>query len=103
MPLVVAELWAYVLGWKAYFQVARMPHVLGELLEWLRQRLRMPHLVQWTRGRTAYPALVALGASSVVAGTIAANLRRWWRNTALLLNTVLPIAYFDRVGVPRLS
>jgi len=29
--------------------------------------------------------------------------RRWWRNSAMLLNSVLPVAYFDRVGVPRLS
>ncbi|MFN3842982.1 MAG: group II intron reverse transcriptase/maturase [Rehaibacterium terrae] len=100
---VVEELRAYLLGWKAYFRLARMPHVFGELDEWLRHRLRMLHLVQWKRGRTAYPASIALGASPVVAGTIAANLRRWWRNSALLLNTVLPIAYFDRLGVPRLS
>lgn len=100
---VVEELRAYLLGWKAYFRLARMPHVLGELDEWLRHRLRMLHLVHWKRGRTAYPALTALGASPVVAGTIAANLRRWWRNSAMLLNAVLPIAYFDRLGLPRLS
>jgi len=26
-----------------------------------------------------------------------------WRNSAKLLNSVLTIAYFDRLGVPRLS
>ena len=33
----------------------------------------------------------------------AANSRRWWRNADRLLKTVLTIAYFDRLGVPRLS
>ena len=100
---VVTELRAYMLGWKAYFRLARMPHVLGELDEWLRHRLRMLHLVQWKRGRTCYRALLALGASPDHAATIAANTRRWWRNSAMLLNAVLPIRYFDRLGLPRLS
>jgi RNA-directed DNA polymerase len=34
---------------------------------------------------------------------VAANSRRWWRNSAKLLNSVLTIAYFDRLGLPRLS
>ncbi len=31
------------------------------------------------------------------------NGRHWWRSSGLLLNTVLSIAYFDRLGLPRLS
>lgn len=100
---VAEDLRAYLLGWKEYFRLARMPRVLGDIDEWLRRRLRMLHLVQWKRGRTAYRALIALGAAPVVAGTIAANLRRWWRNSAMLLNTVFPVSYFDRLGIPRLS
>ena len=100
---VVAELREYLLGWKAYFRLARMPHVFGELDEWLRHRLRQLHLVQWKRGRTAYAELRRLGASPLVAARIAANTRRWWRNSAMLLNSVLPISYFDRLGLPRLS
>lgn len=34
---------------------------------------------------------------------VAANSRRWWRNSDGLLETVLTIAYFDGLGVPRLS
>lgn len=100
---MATELRSYLLGWKAYFRLARMPRVFGELDAWIRQWLRLLHLVLWKRGRTAYPALLAVGASPVVAGTIAANLRRWWRNSGMLLNAVLPIAYFDRLGIPRLS
>ena len=32
-----------------------------------------------------------------VARTIAANSQRWWRDSAKLLNSVLTIAYFDRL------
>jgi RNA-directed DNA polymerase len=31
---------------------------------------------------------------------VAGNSRRWWRNSAKLLNSVLTIAYFDRLGLP---
>lgn len=34
---------------------------------------------------------------------VAGNSRRLWRNSDRLLKTVLTIAYFDRLGVPRLS
>ncbi|MFN7711382.1 MAG: group II intron reverse transcriptase/maturase, partial [Curvibacter sp.] len=38
-----------------------------------------------------------------VAKQVAANCHRWWRNSDRLLKTTLTIAYFDRLGVPRLS
>ena len=55
------------------------------------------------RLRTIYRELKVLGASEDVARQVAANSRRWWRNSDRLLKTVLTIAYFDRLGVPRLS
>jgi RNA-directed DNA polymerase len=60
-------------------------------------------LKQWRRGTTAYRELRALGARPEVARQVAANSRRWWRNSDRLLKTVLTIAHFDRLGVPRLS
>jgi len=38
-----------------------------------------------------------------LAARIAGNARRWWRNRRMGLNRVLPIAYFDRLGVPKFS
>jgi len=46
--------------------------------------------------------LLAMGASAEVARKVGANSRRWWRNSAKLLNSVLTIAWFDRLGLPRL-
>ena len=44
-----------------------------------------------------------LGASVDLAARIAGNARRWWRNSRMGLNMLMPIAYFDRLGVPRFS
>jgi len=103
LPAVVARLRSYLLGWQGYFQLAQTPRVFRQLDEWLRHRLRAIQLKQWRRGTTMHRELLALGASPVDAQRIAANGRRWWRNSGLLLNRVLPIAYFDRLGLPRLS
>ena len=103
MGQVVEKLRPYLLGWKAYFGLAQTPRVWRELDEWLRHRLRAIQLKQWRRGTTIYRELKALGAKDNVARQVAGNSRRWWRNSAKLLNSVLTIAHFDRMGLPRLS
>jgi RNA-directed DNA polymerase len=103
MEQVVEKLRPYLLGWKAYFGVAQTPRVWRELDEWLRHRLRAIQLKQWRRPKTIYRELKALGATEDAARQVAGNCHRWWRNSRGVINTVLTIAYFDRLGVPRLS
>ena len=103
MAQVVEKLRPYVLGWKAYFGMAQTPRVWRELDEWLRHRLRAIQLKHWKRSRAIYRELKALGAKENVARQVAGNSRRWWRNSDRLLKTVLTIAYFDGLAVPRLS
>jgi RNA-directed DNA polymerase len=100
---IAEDLWGYVPGWKAYFRLAQTPKVMRELDEWLRHRLRAVQLKQWRRGTTMFRELRKLGASEDLAARIAGNGRRWWRTSAMGLNRVLPIAYFDRLGVPKFS
>jgi len=103
MPEVVQRLRPYVLGWKAYFGLSQTPRVWRKLDEWLRHRLRAIQLKHWKRGTTIFRELRALGAPQGVAQRVAANSRRWWRNSAKLRSSVLTIDYYDRLGVPRLS
>lgn len=100
---VVEKLRPYLLGWKGYFRLAQTPGVMRELDEWVRHRLRAIQLKHWKHGTTMYRELRALGATHDVARQVAANSHRWWRNSGKLLNSVLPIAWFDRLGLPRLS
>lgn len=103
MEQVVDKLRSYLLGWKAYFGLAQAPRVWRELDEWLRHRLRALQLKHWKQGGTIYRELKAHGATHDVAKQVAVNGRRWWRNSAKLLNSVLTIAWFDQLGLPRLS
>ena len=94
---------AYLLGWKAYFGLAQTPKVWRTLDEWLRHRLRAIQLKQWRRGSTIFRELTSLGAAEHVAKRVAQNARCWWRNSMGDIQRVLTIAYFDKLGLPRLS
>lgn len=103
MAQVVEKLRPYLLGWKAYFGMAQTPKVWRRLDEWLRHRLRAIQLRHWKRPKTIYRELKALGASDDVANQVAGNCHRWWRNSNGVIKTVLTVAYFDGLGLPRLS
>lgn len=103
MEQVVEDLRGYVPGWKAYFRLAQTPTVMRELDQWLRHRLRALHLKHWCHGRTIYRELRRLGASPDLAAMIAGSAHGWWRTSSQLLNRVLTIAHFDRLGVPKFS
>ena len=103
MQQVVDGLRPLLLGWRAYFGLAQTTGVWRELDEWIRHRLRAIQLRQWKRGKTMFRELCAMGASTEVARKVAANSRRWWHNSAMLLNSVLTLSWFDSLGLPRLS
>ena len=100
---VVQDLRGFVPGWKAYFRLAQTPETMRDLDKWLRHRLRALQLKHWRQGTTIYREARALGANPVQAARLAANGRRWWHNSRYELNRLLPIGYFDRLGLPRLS
>ena len=100
---VCKRLGEYLRGWKEYFRLADTPRRFADLDEWIRHRLRAIHLRHWKRGTTIYRELRARGLPEHAAATVAANGRRWWKNSAKLINGAFPISYFDQLGVPRLA
>ncbi len=102
MAKVIEALRVYVRGWQAYYRWAPTPSVWRELDQWLRHRLRAIQLKHWKRGTTIYREVRRLGASPWLAQQAAASARHWWRGSAQAIHGVLTVAYFDRLGVPRL-
>lgn len=100
---VVEQLRSYVLGWKAYFRLAQTYRRWQQLDEWMRRRMRALHLKHWRRGKTIFRELMKLGATPNVARSVAALSSRWWHNSMSGIHHVLTIAYFDRIGMPRLT
>jgi RNA-directed DNA polymerase len=100
---VADDLKSYLTGWKEYFRLAQTPRVFSDLDEWIHHRLRQVQLKQWKRGTRVFRELRRRGFSVDLAAKVAANTRRWWANSGLTLNIVLPGSYYDRLGVPRLA
>ena len=100
---IAQDLRRYLQGWKNYFRLAETPGVFKDLDEWIRHRLRAIQLKHWKRGKTMYRELRKLRLPHEASRQIAANSRRWWRNSGFKLNIAMPISYFDRLGVPRLA
>jgi group II intron reverse transcriptase/maturase len=103
MAAVTKELREYLTGWKQYFRWAETPGLFEDLDGWVRHRLRQVQLRQWKRGTTVYRELRRRGAPEEVALKVAANSRRWWKNSGMALQVVLPTRYYDDLGVPRLA
>jgi len=103
LATVAVELREYLTGWKNYFQLAETPRVFRDLDEWTRHRMRAVQLKHWKRGPTMYRELRARGLSVDQAAYVAANSRRWWHNTSMLIHIALPNRTLDALGVPRLG
>jgi group II intron reverse transcriptase/maturase len=100
---VAKNLGGYLRGWKEYFQLAETPGVFRELDEWIRHRMRMIQLKQWKTGPTAYRKLRAKGFSHDAAAMAADFQHSWWHRATTAAHIVMPISYFDTLGVPRLA
>ena len=72
---VIERLRSYVLGWKAYFQLAQTSRRWLQLDEWMRRRMRVLHLKQWRRGKTIYRELLNLGAKPRIAQSVKSLIR----------------------------
>jgi RNA-directed DNA polymerase len=101
---MATELARYLQGWIGYFGKCQTPSVLASLEEWVRRRLRSAIWKQWPRGRVRYAELRKRGVGTILAAQTAASAHGPWRlanSPALAL--ALPNAYFDSLGLPRLT
>jgi RNA-directed DNA polymerase len=98
------ELARYLQGWIAYFGACETPSVLRELEKWFRRRLRSAIWKQWKRGSVRFAELRKRGVSKDLAAQTAGSAHGPWRlvNSPALAFAV-PNAYFDSLGIPRLT
>jgi len=99
---VVEELRKYLLGWRAYFQMAETPGEFRKLDEWIRHRLRQIYLKQWKTSQRAYRELRRRGASEALARRVGVRCQRWWYHSTHTVHVVLTNRHFDELGIPRL-
>src|SRR6266496_3736683 len=97
------ELATYLRGWKGYFGFSQTPSVLQRLEEWMRRRLRSVIWKQWKRGKVRFEKLRQRNIRPALAAQTAGRAHGPWRlANSPALQSALPIAYFDSLGLPRL-
>jgi RNA-directed DNA polymerase len=98
------DLTQYLRGWLSYFGRCETPSTLRSLEEWTRRRLRSAIWKQWKRGKVRFVELRKRGVGKDLAAQTAGSAHGPWRIAASPgLNIALPNAYFDSLGIPRLT
>ena len=98
------ELGRYLHGWIGYFGQCQTPSVLRSLEEWTRRRLRSVIWKQWKRGSVRFAELRKRGVGKDLAAQTAGSAHGPWRLAdSPGLHFALPNAYFDSLGIPRLT
>jgi len=98
------ELARYLRGWIGYFGKCETPSVLQSLEGWTRRRLRSAIWKQWKRGTARFAGLRQRGVSFQLAAKTAGSAHGPWHlANSKALARALPNAYFDSLGIPRLT
>jgi RNA-directed DNA polymerase len=101
---MAGELGRYLRGWVGYFGQCQTPSVLQGLEEWTRRRLRSVIWKQWDRGPVRFAELRKLGVGKDLAAQPAGSAHGPWRlANSPALQFALTNAYFDSLGIPRLT
>ena len=88
------DLSRYLRGWIGYCGKCQTPAVLDDLEKWFRRRLRSALWKQWKRG---------VGDEDLAAQTAGSAHGPWRLANSPALAFALPNAYFDSLGIPRLT
>jgi RNA-directed DNA polymerase len=98
------DLARYLRGWLGYFGRCETPSVLEGLEQWTRRRLRSALWKQWKRGSVRFAELRKRGVGKDLAAQTAGSAHGPWRlANSPALAIALPNAYFDSLGIPRLT
>jgi RNA-directed DNA polymerase len=101
---MVEELARYLRGWIGYFGKCETPSVLHRLEQWFRHRLRSAIWKQWKWGPVRFAELRKRGVGKDLAAQTAGSAHGPWRlANSPALSLALPNAYFDSLGIPRLT
>ena len=101
---MVRQLAIYLRGRRGYFGFCQTPSVLKSLEEWTRRRLRSVVWKQWKRGRVRFAELRKRGVGKDLAAQTAGSAHGPWRiSNSPALSVALPNAYFDKLGLPKLT
>ena len=98
------ELSRYLRGWIGCFGKCETPSVVAGLEQWLRRRLRSAIWTQWKQGTVRVAELRRRDVGADLAAQTAGSAHGpWMLADSPALSIAPPNAYFDSLGIPRLT
>lgn len=79
-------------GWIQYFRVANCKELLGELMGWIRRRLRMKKMKEWKTWKALHKQLRRMGHMGEFQKI---SVTRWRNSASPLISLALPNKWFD--------
>ena len=100
---MVKEVSVYLKGWMGYFRLSEEKNIFRDMDCWIRRRFRSMLWKQWGR-KGGYWRLVKMGVSKLLAWNTFKSAHGPWRlSHSPALEIGLNTAYFDKLGLPRLT
>ncbi|WP_426377655.1 group II intron maturase-specific domain-containing protein [Desulforudis sp. 1031] len=87
-------------GWANYFRLADCKTVFGQLMAWIRRRLRMKQMREWKGWKPLHKALRRRGYKGEFQKI---SMFRWRNSASPLINMALPNSWFDELGLTNLN
>ena len=98
----ILKLTRFIRGWVNYFKLADMKHMLRDIDEWVRHRIRAIYWKQWKKVRTRIRKLRSLNLPDWVVFELANCRSGIWRS-AMVLNQALTNKVIASLGYPSLT
>jgi len=95
---IIADLNVYMRGWLGYFRLAR-DYFFGDVMQWIRRRLRAIKLKQWGCRNAVRKALIRAGEMPQRAAKMALSQFGWRAACSPAAHKALPNSWFVRRGL----
>jgi RNA-directed DNA polymerase len=93
---MVGHLNTFLRGWVQYFRIANCKTLIGELMKWIRRRLRMKQMYEWKSWKQLHKALRRRGYQGEHQKI---RMNRWRNSNSPLVDRALPNSWFDEIGL----
>lgn len=97
---VIKELNGTLRGWINYYRIANIRKLTGDLMQWIRRRLRMLRMKQWKSYKKMHKELRRQG----IAHTgVNMDVCRWKNSATHIIHQLMPNAYFNKLNLINLE
>ena len=101
---VVNELTRYLRGWLGYFRLGMAKHLLSDLDQWVRRKVRCYRLKQLKRAKAIADFLMSRGVGSEASWMLGGSGKGWWRlSKTRQLHRAMGLDWFSEIGLYNLS